>query len=172
MTARRAAGGTGLADGPDGHHGGPSASAASPGRAEALLLVRGAVAVSLGVLLLVAGTRLSRLTTFVAIYWIVAAVLTLRWVGERRALPHRRLAFGAGVLGGLVRDDQSSQEVPRRRYRFVIGPLEVLLGLALVFVDTGSAPATRLWGLATGTVLLLDGLMVGRLARAAGGGPT
>jgi uncharacterized membrane protein HdeD (DUF308 family) len=184
---------------------------AIPRRTYLLFMVRGAVALAFGVTLLAAGANLSRLTTFVAVYWIVAALLTLNWVGTRRALPHRRLALAAGLTGlvagvalvfrelfkallgeglfldflgataiatgvlrlsGLIHDDQLSHNAPRRRYRFVVGTLELLLGVALVTAEGGSAHGTRillgLWGLAMGAFLLLDGFMVRRLATDAG----
>jgi len=177
--------------------------------------VRGTGALVLGVTLLVAGSNLSRLTTFIAVYWIVAALLTLRWVGTRRELPHRRLAFVAGVAGlvvgvavvlrvlfnallsegafldflgvtavatgvlrllGMIHDDQLARDRPRRRYRFVVGTLEVLLGVALLLAAEGATGEIRLalgmWGLATGTFLLLDALMLRRFTRSQEGATT
>ncbi len=161
--------------------------------------------------LLATGANLSRLTTFVAVYWILAALVTLRWVCARQALVHRPVALAAGVAGivvgvavafralfeallsesafldflgatamatgvlrlsGLIHDDQLARDGPRRRYRFVVGTLEVLLGVALVTAEGGPARGTRiilgLWGLAMGTFLVLDGMMVRRMASDAG----
>jgi len=61
-----------------------------------VFVARGTVALALGVTLLFAGANLSRLTTFIALYRIVAALLTLHWVVTHRVLPHRRLTFVAG----------------------------------------------------------------------------
>ena len=173
-----------------------------------VFLVRGSVALVLGVALLIAGSNPSRLVTFVAVYWVVAGLLTLRWASAQPALPHRPVALAAGVLGlvvgvavvlrevlhallgegvwldllgasaiaigllrlvGLLHDDQLAREHPRRRYRFVLGCLEVLLGITLVIADQGATTQIRvalgLWGLATGTLLLLDALMMRRHAR-------
>jgi len=217
MTARRAS--VGDVDRSDGsvERNLPAPSSSSPisRRAYVVFLVRGVVALALGVTLLLEGSNLTRLTTFIAVYWIVAAVLTLNWVGAHRALPHRRLGFVAGVIGlvagiavvlrpllnalvsrgvlldllgasalatgvlrllGTIHDDQLARDHPRRRYRFVVGTLEVLLGVALVIADQGASDQIRLalgvWGLSTGTFLLLDAFMLRRLGRASTGGAT
>jgi uncharacterized membrane protein/uncharacterized membrane protein HdeD (DUF308 family) len=89
-----------------GHHGdtertrprGRRSSGALRRRAYYVFVARGAVALSLGVILLSTGSNLNQLTTFVALYWIVAAVLTLHWVGVHRATPHRSLTFVAGSI--------------------------------------------------------------------------
>jgi uncharacterized membrane protein HdeD (DUF308 family) len=184
-------------------------------RAYLLFFARGVVALALGILLLLAGSDFNRLTTFVAVYWIVAAVLTLHWVGAHRTQPHRRLGLLAGtialvagtavvlrplldallsrgalldVLGasalltgvlrllGTFHDDQLAREHPRRRYRFVIGALEVLLGITLLVAGEAASTQTRValavWGLSTGTFLLLDGLALRRLTRASAGSGT
>jgi len=191
--------------------GDPRSSAPLPRWAYVVFVARGTVALALGVSLLFAGANLSRLTTFVAIYWIVAALLTLHWVVVHRVVPHRRLAFVAGTLAlvaglavvlrsvihalvgdgllldllgasamaigilrllGTIHDDQLAQDHPRRRYRFVVGTLEVLLGVALLLADKGGTDQIRLalsiWGLSTGTFLLLDALMLRRASRAHG----
>jgi uncharacterized membrane protein HdeD (DUF308 family) len=182
-----------------------------PRWAYVIFVARGTVALALGVSLLFAGANLSRLTTFVAIYWIVAALLTLHWVLVHRVVPHRRLAFVAGTLAlvaglavvlrsvihalvgegllldllgasaiaigilrllGTIHDDQLAQDHPRRRYRFVVGTLEVLLGVALLLADKAATDQIRValsvWGLSTGTFLLLDALMLRRATRTDG----
>ncbi len=186
----------------------PAAGPALPRWAYRLFLVRGVVALALGLALLLSGSSLSRLTTFVAVYWIVAALLTLRWVGGKPTLPHRWLGFLAGAtalvagtavvlrgalgallsrgalldmlglsaiatglvrFGGWFHDDQLGREHPRRRYRFVIGTLEIVLGIALLLTDEGPTDqiqiALGVWGLATGTFLLLDAFTLRRLVR-------
>lgn len=200
---------------PVGQGGGPGVVPAIPRRAYRLLLVRGAVALALGIAVLLSGSKFSRLTTFVAVYWIVAALLTLRWVSGNPALPHRRIGFAAGVtalvagmavvfrglldellsraalldilgvsalatgllrMSGWFHDDQLGREHPRRRYRFVIGTLEIVLGVALFLTDEAATDQIRIalavWGLTTGTFLLLDGLTLRRLAHSSTGGPT
>lgn len=194
---------------------GAGATGGVPRRAYVLFLARGVVALALGILLLLAGSDLNRLTTFVAVYWIVAAVLTLHWVSAHRTQPHRRLGLLAGTIGlvagvavvlrplldallssgalldllgasavitgvlrllGTFHDDQLAREHPRRRYRFVVGTLEVLLGIALLVAREAGSTQIRLalavWGLSTGTFLLLDGLMLRRLARSTAGSGT
>jgi hypothetical protein len=177
--------------------------------------VRGTIAFVFGVTLLAADANLSRLTTFAAVYWILAALLTLHWAGAHRALTHRGITFAAAVtalvvgivvmlralfkallsqgefldflgvsalaigllrLLGMIHDDALARDHPRRRYRFVVGALEVLLGIALVVADTGGSTQTRIalgvWGLATGTFLILDAFMVRRFSRAGAGRAT
>ena len=86
------------------------------------------------------------------------------------------LATGVLRLLGMIHDDQLARDHPRRRYRFVVGTLEVLLGVALVIADQGASDQIRLalgvWGLSTGTFLLLDAFMLRRLGRASTGGAT
>jgi uncharacterized membrane protein HdeD (DUF308 family) len=184
------------------------AAAPVPRWAYVVFIVRGAVALALGLSLLAAGANLSRLVTFVAIYWIVAAALTLHWVAIHRVLPHRRVAFAAGLAGlvvglavafrtlfqallsegafldflgvtaiaigvlrlmGTVHDDQLSRDGSRRRYRFVLGTLELVLGIALLAAEQAATDEIRLalalWALATGTFLLLDALTLRSLTR-------
>jgi len=180
----------------------------SPRWAYVVFVARGTVALALGITLLSAGANLSRLTTFIAAYWIVAALLTLHWVVTHRVLPHRRLTFVAGSialiagatvvlrsvihalvgeglvldllgasaiaigtlrLSGTIHDDQLARDHPRRRYRFVVGALEVVLGVALLLADEGATDQIRVvlsvWGLCTGTFLLLDAFMLRRSTR-------
>lgn len=192
----------------------PPAATPLPRRAYVLFLVRGAVAFALGITLLTTGSNLDRLTTFVAVYWIVAALLTLHWVAAHRTQPHRRLGFLAGTIGlvagiavvlrplldavlgrgvlldllgasaiatgllrlsGTLHDDQLARERPRRRYRFVMGGIEVLLGVTLLIANEAASEGIRVavavWGLVTGTFLLLDALMLHRLTRSPPGRP-
>ena len=67
-----------------------------------LSLVRGVVALFLGGALLVAGAGQSRLATFIGAYWLIGAVLTLRWVLRNRAVPGRRLAALAAAIGTIA----------------------------------------------------------------------
>lgn len=63
-----------------------------------LTFVRGLVALCLGGALLLAGAGQSRLATFIGIYWLLGAVLTIRWVLRSREAPGRRLgALAAGI---------------------------------------------------------------------------
>jgi uncharacterized membrane protein HdeD (DUF308 family) len=173
-----------------------------------VFLIRGSAALFLGVAALAADVDLSRLGTYVAVYWVVAALLTLRWALGSEAEPGRRIAIAAGAIGlaagvmvllrkplsgfvdegllldllgasatatGLLRlfgrfhDDQLESMRPRMRYRVGIGALEIALGLTLILADEGSAPSIRIalgvWGLVTGTFLILDGLWIRRIRR-------
>lgn len=200
---------------PDTVTGSQPAPPAIPRWAYVVFVVRGTVALALGLSLLAAGANLSRLVTFVAIYWIVAAALTLHWVGIHRVLPHRRIALTAGLAGlvvglavafrglfqtilsegafldflgvttiligglrlmGTLHDDQLSRDGSRRRYRFVLGTLEVVLGIALLTAEHAATDEIRLalalWALATGTFLLLDALTLRSLTRKQAGSAT
>jgi len=85
------------------------------------------------------------------------------------------IATGLLRLSGVFRDDQLAGERPRHRYRLVVGALDVVLGVALVVVSERSVPDIRLalgvWGLLTGTFLLLDALRLRRLDRSRRGAP-
>jgi uncharacterized membrane protein HdeD (DUF308 family) len=188
-----------------------AASTAAPHvtrRAYYIYLARATFALALGVALLLTGSTLSNLATFIAVYWILAAVVTLRWVGAHRQARGRRLglvagsaALAAGValalrrpledligedalldflgvtaitmgvlrVSGLLHDDQLGNEHPRSRYRIVAGLLDVVLGLVLITASDRTATGIRLavgaWALSTGTLLLLDGLMLRRLVK-------
>ena len=171
-----------------------------------VFVIRGSVALALGVALLLAGDVLSKLGTFVAVYWIIAALLTLHWAAHHRSVPGWRVGGAAGLVGlvvgvmflfrellntfidegllldllglsalamGVVRllggfhDDQMAGDSPRLRYRVVVGALDIVLGLALLVASETSASQIRLalgvWGLLTGTFLLLDALRLRRL---------
>lgn len=173
-----------------------------------LFLVRGGTALALGVAILLDASGGSRLVTFVALYWIVAAAITLRWVGAHRGERGRRLGLLAGATGlaaglalvlreplagvvgeellldllglsaiatgflrllGRFHDDQLAVERPRRRYRLLAGSLDVVLGAALLTTDPHSAADVRIalgvWGVTTGTLLVLDALVLRRVAR-------
>jgi len=163
------------------------------------LLVRGASAAVLGILLLFSGATLSRLTTFVAAYWILAALLTMRWARTNPLEAHHRATLAASVaalaaglavalrplyapalsvnafldllgatamavgslrVAGWIHDDQIGGRRSRRRYRYVLGTLELMLGIALVLAAEGASDQVRvalgLWGVLTGSFLLLD----------------
>jgi uncharacterized membrane protein HdeD (DUF308 family) len=176
-----------------------------PRRAYYVYLARATFALALGVALLLSGSGLSNLASFIAVYWILAAVVTLRWVVAHGAARQRRIgliaggvALAAGValflrhplssvfseealldffgataiamgilrLSGRLHDDQLGEEDPRHRYRIVAGLLDVVLGLVLVTASARTATGIRFavgaWALSTGTLLLLDGLMLRR----------
>ena len=209
MTSPPATVGSGDRDGSFAHRREPSGTGLIPARLYFEFVVRGVVALLLGFTLLFAGTSLSKLGTFLAIYWIGAALLTLSWIGAHPDAPERRLGLFAGVTGlvagialvpaitfgdsanegalldllglsaigtgvlrlsGRFHDDQLADALPRRRYRLVLGGLEVLLGIALVIADDRTSDDIRIalgvWGLTTGTFLLLDAFMLRRLVRA------
>jgi uncharacterized membrane protein HdeD (DUF308 family) len=172
-------------------------------RAYYIYLARATFALALGVALLLSGSGLSNIAGFISVYWILAAVVTLRWVGAHREAEGRRiglmaggLALAAGIalalrhplqavfsqevlldffgvtaitmgvlrLWGKLHDDQLGEDDPRRRYRVVAGLLDVVLGIVLLTASdrtsTGIRFAVAAWALSTGTLLLLDGLIL------------
>jgi uncharacterized membrane protein HdeD (DUF308 family) len=174
-----------------------------------MYLVRGLVALVLGVALLVAGGGMSLLASFIGGYWIVGAVLTLRWVASSKGARGRSVGAIVGVVGllagillflrqlidalidqgllldfiglsaiamgllrlaGTFRDDQLAGERPRARYRLVVGAMEIALGIAVLLVSEGTQDEIRyvlgVWGVLTGTFLVLDALRLRRLTRA------
>ena len=184
------------------------ASSQLPAWALFAFFLRGSLALALGIALLVSGSSLTRIGTYLAVYWIVASLLTLRWTLRHEVASGRRVGLLVGGIGlgtgvmvllrlplstlvdegalmdllglsviatGLLRifgrfhDDQLEGMRPRKRYRVVIGALEVALGLTLIVADEGSASSIRIalgaWGLVTGTFLLLDGLWMRRVRR-------
>jgi len=174
-----------------------------------VFLARGCFALALGIALLATGAGLTMLGNFMAVYWIVGAVLTLRWAVGHREVAGHRLGAIAGLIGivagslvllrelvkelvgqgylldllglsaiatgllrlsGAFRDDQLASGSPRVRYRFVVGTLDVGLGVALVLVSEDTLSTVRLalaaWGLLTGTFLVLDAIRLRRFDRA------
>ena len=77
-------------------------SSGLPGWAFWVFLVRGSVALALGLALLISDAGLSRLGTFIGVYWLIGAVLTLRWVAKHREASGRRFGGLAGVIGLVV----------------------------------------------------------------------
>ena len=67
-----------------------------------LSLARGLVALFLAGALLVAGADQSRLATFIAVYWLFGAVLTLRWALGSQETAGRRLGVLAAMIGTLA----------------------------------------------------------------------
>jgi uncharacterized membrane protein HdeD (DUF308 family) len=180
----------------------------SPAQAFRSLVARGVSATVLGVLLLFSSETLSRLTTFVAAYWILSALLTVRWARANPFEPHHRITLAAGVVAfaagatvilrplysptlsvnefldvlgataiamglmsaaGWIHDDQVGGRRVRRRYRYVLGTLEVLLGFALILATEGASTQVRvvlgLWGILTGSFLLLDAVALRQRAK-------
>jgi uncharacterized membrane protein HdeD (DUF308 family) len=76
------------------------------------------------------------------------------------------IATGVVRLTGRFHDDQLSPRSPRPRYRLVVGPLDILLGLAILAADDHTATGIRItlgvWGVTTATFLLADALAVRR----------
>ncbi|HEU6445937.1 MAG TPA: hypothetical protein VFL61_12840 [Gaiellaceae bacterium] len=177
--------------------------------------LRGSLALALGIALLVSGSDLTRIGTYLAVYWIVASLLTLRWTLRHEVASGRRVGLLVGGIGlgtgvmvllrlplstlvdegvlmdllglsviatGLLRvfgrfhDDQLEGLRPRRRYRVVVGALELALGAAVIAAEDSSASTIRvtlgIWGLLTGTFLILDALWLRRMTSRTGAAPS
>ena len=66
-----------------------------------LLLVRAFLALGLGVVVLVSGRVQAGMVNIIAVYWLLGALLTLRWARAHPGVPGEGLAYGAAV-GGIV----------------------------------------------------------------------
>lgn len=62
-------------------------------------LLRALVALALGDAVLVAGRDRETLANFIAVYWLLGSVLTLRWVLAHRGRPGSRPASAAALVG-------------------------------------------------------------------------
>ncbi len=190
----------------EGRTGGPG----SPRGSYQLHLVRGCLGIAFGLVVLIAGTGLSQLATFAALYSLGAGAVTLRWVLAHRGARGRRLSIlvatiwvcvavalllhdavgalvGEGVLldflgavaiavgvlrlFGRFHDDPFAGAHPRPRYRYVLGPLDVVLGAMVIAAEGESSLGIRitfgLWGLVSGAFLLTDAAMLRRAGRGA-----
>lgn len=64
-----------------------------------LLLVRAFLALGLGIVVLVSGRVQAGMVNVIAVYWLLGALLTLRWARAHPGVPGERLAYGAAVAG-------------------------------------------------------------------------
>jgi uncharacterized membrane protein HdeD (DUF308 family) len=172
-----------------------------------LTAVRGLVALTLALAIVVAGRGTTRLVTFLGLYWMAGGLITLRFALAIRPRQGARLGLAAGMaavvgavlvllrdqLSGLVHPDLLVQLVGYsavltgllrvlggfaaekrlgRRWTLggiVLGTLEAALGGVLLLsteVDPELlAPIAAAWGVASGTLLLAEGLRLRRFAR-------
>lgn len=112
-----------------------------------LTFVRGSVALCLGGALLVAGAGQSRLATFIGIYWLLGAMLTIRWVVRSREAPGRRLGALAAGIGAVT----AGAVLARRPLDDVVGT-----GVLIDLVGVGA--------IATGAMRMLGGFRDDQLA--------
>ena len=75
---------------------------APPARLWWILLARAAVALLLGLSVLLAEKSRPALGNFIGVYWVLGSLLTLRWVSEHRRERGSRLAWAAAALGILA----------------------------------------------------------------------
>jgi uncharacterized membrane protein HdeD (DUF308 family) len=165
-----------------------------------IVLARAVVALVLGAAVLLSEKTKPALGNFIAVYWLLGSVLTLRWFLEHRPRPGSRLALAAALVGilagslvllrfllrdavsadvvlallgvaavltgalrlsGAFHDDQVAADRPRLPHRVALGVLELAAGAVLLLAHDLTrvvAVIAGLWGLAGGTILLLDAL--------------
>jgi uncharacterized membrane protein HdeD (DUF308 family) len=157
---------------------------------------------------LVSGNNRRMLANFIGIYWLLSAILTIRWALTVRWNRGSRLGLVAGIVGVVAASLMllrrplenvvsfgtlvvmlgiaavltgslrllGAFEVERRtgrRWTFgglALGTVEVLLGVLLFFAREGNLRLITLvvaiWGFVGGSVLILEGLGLRRMARA------
>lgn len=172
-----------------------------------VFLLRGVAGLLLGISVLLGSEHTETLASFIAMYWLVGALLTIRWVLANRWRPGSRLGMAAAVTGilaaslvlarnvlddavpirftlatlgaaalltgvlrlfGAFHDDDESVIARRRAKRLVLGTLEVVLGMLLLFAEDHSrllVVVAGIWGLVGGTILMLDAFSLRRLSR-------
>jgi uncharacterized membrane protein HdeD (DUF308 family) len=172
-----------------------------------LTALRGLVALTLAMAIVVAGLGAARLVTFLGLYWLAGGLITLRFalaVGQRRggrlglvagmaAVAGARLVLLRDRLSGLVHPDLlvellgvsavltgllrvvggfAAEGRLGRRWTvggIVLGTVEAVLGgLLLVSTEVDPdvlAPVAAAWGVASGTLLVAEGLRLRRFAR-------
>jgi uncharacterized membrane protein HdeD (DUF308 family) len=168
-----------------------------------LTAVRGLVALTLALAIVVAGRGTARLVTFLGLYWMAGGLITLRFALAIRPRRGARLGLAAVVgavlvllreeLSGLVHPDLlvelvgcsavltgllrvlggfAAEKRLGRRWTLggiVLGTLEAALGgMLLLSADVDPellAPVAAAWGVASGTLLLAEGLRLRRFAR-------
>jgi uncharacterized membrane protein HdeD (DUF308 family) len=172
-----------------------------------LTAVRGLVALTLAVAVVVAGRGAARLVTFLGLYWMAGGLITLRFALAVRPRRGARLGLIAGLaavagallvllrerLAGLIHPDLLVELVgvsavltgvlrvlggfaAERRFGrrwtiggVVLGTVEAALGGLLLLsaeVDPDVLwPVAAAWGVASGTLLMAEGLRLRRLTR-------
>jgi hypothetical protein len=109
-----------------------------------IFLLRGIAGLLLGVSVLIGAEHRKGLATFIAVYWLVGAVLTIRWVLANRWRPGSRLALAAAIAGtiaaGLVLTvDVLGRAVPER-FTFLSFSLEIELEGVVPWRRRSAAP--------------------------------
>jgi uncharacterized membrane protein HdeD (DUF308 family) len=172
-----------------------------------LTAVRGLVALTLAVAVVVAGRGTDRLVTFLGLYWMAGGLITFRFALAVRPRRGARLGLIAGMvavagavlvllrgrLAGLVHADLlvelvgvsavltgvlrvlggfAAEKRLGRRWTIggvVLGTLEAVLGGLLLLsseIDPDVLwPVAAAWGVASGSLLMVEGLRLRRLAR-------
>lgn len=172
-----------------------------------LTAVRGLVALTLALAIVVAGRGTDRLVTFLGLYWMAGGLLTLRFALAVRPRRGARLGLVAGLaavvgallvllrhgLAGLVEPELlvelvgvsavltgllrvvggfAAEKQLGRRWTIggvVLGTLEAALGFLLLASTEVRpeviGPVAAAWGVASGSLLLAEGVRLRRFAR-------
>jgi uncharacterized membrane protein HdeD (DUF308 family) len=148
----------------------PKGAAAPPGRRLWWIpAIRGAIAVALGVLVIVTGSHRMALVNFLGIYWLTGAALTATWALQTRWKRGSRLGLSAGVIGivtGLLVLGRHALEpvLPAGFLLDALGASAVLTGtLRLAGAFEVERRTGRWWtfgGLALGSVEVVLGAIV------------
>jgi uncharacterized membrane protein HdeD (DUF308 family) len=161
---------------PTGRDGGGAASfsqddggAPPAGRLWWIPAIRGAIAVTLGVLVIATGSHQAALVNFLGIYWLISAVLTIAWALRTRWQRGSRLGLVAGMIGVvaglLVLGRHVLESVVSARFLIdALGVSAILTGtLRLGGAFEAERRTGRWWtfgGLALGSVEIVLGAIV------------
>jgi uncharacterized membrane protein HdeD (DUF308 family) len=110
-----------------------AAPKAPPARLWWIMLARAAIALLLGLVVLVGEKTRPALANFIGVYWLLGSLLTLRWLSRHRRLPGNRLVWAAAVLGAVA----GLLVLVRRVLEDVLSPNLVLTLLGLTAILTG-----------------------------------
>ena len=103
-----------------------------------MFLVRGLAGLLLGISVVLRSENTEKLATFIAAYWLVGALLTIRWVLANRWRPGSRLGLAAALTGivaaSLVLVRTVFEEVVPVRFTLVtLGVAAALTGVLRLF---------------------------------------
>jgi len=171
-------------------------------------VLRGSLALLLGLGALLTGVTQQVLVNYIAVYWLLGGLLTVKWAlgvrwkaGSRLGLAAGTLAIGTGVLllarhalsavvsAELLLDIVGATTLATGALRLVgafeieehtahrwtiggviLGATEIAIGLVLLLVQDADAAMLRttigIWGLAAGSLLLMQGVRLLRAGRA------
>jgi len=142
-----------------------------------ILLVRAILALTLGIIVVVTGEFRPGLANVIGLYWLLGALLTLRWARAHRGARGERVAYGAALAGFAAALAVFARGVITNAVRVemmlaFIGLFSIVVGLLRMsgmFRESvtedirRSRPETRILGILE--ILLGFGLIFGEVAR-------